>query len=74
MDGRIVEKYSKAEVQFEHPAKGEHHCGECRHFEPPMNCTIVDGFILSGDWCNKFEAKRMAKVIEIRKLARANAH
>lgn len=49
-------KYSKAEVDFEHPGKGKDKCGQCKHYEVhgPETCGIVAGHIESGDWCNKF--------------------
>lgn len=49
-------KKEKAEVQFEHPAKGPNHCGECKHYDAPSKmCEIVLGSIEPEDWCNQFE-------------------
>ena len=45
---------SKSEVQYEHPAKGPHHCSQCRHFKSPHSCEIVEGRIAPEDWCKKF--------------------
>ena len=52
-------QFTKAEVGFEHPAKGEEHCGDCRYFEilKPHGCAIVSGEILPSDWCKKFDEK-----------------
>jgi hypothetical protein len=50
-------KLEKADVDFEHPAKGPHHCSECEHFEPPHACGLVKGRIDAGDWCRRFRAK-----------------
>jgi hypothetical protein len=50
-------KFRHASVDFEHPAKGEDHCGECQHFikaEPPR-CQIVASPIAAEDWCRKFK-------------------
>jgi hypothetical protein len=47
-------KASKPSVGFEHPAKGQHHCSECVHFEVPHRCAIVAGLIQPGDWCRRF--------------------
>ena len=47
-------KLAKSDVEFESPAKGPHHCGECRHFDPPDACEIVAGAIGADDWCNRF--------------------
>lgn len=50
------DKYSHAQVAYEHPAKGEDHCGECRHYikASPMRCEIVRNPIRAEDWCRKF--------------------
>jgi hypothetical protein len=52
-------KFSKTNVDFEHPASGMHHCSECKYFEvlAPKHCQIVSGTILAGDWCKKFSPK-----------------
>jgi hypothetical protein len=52
-------KYSKAEVHFEHPARGENHCSQCVHFEVerPNGCEVVAGYIAASDWCDQFKAK-----------------
>lgn len=50
---------AKSDVQFEHPAKGPHHCGECRHFlRAERACEIVKGRITPQDWCDRFSQKR----------------
>jgi hypothetical protein len=51
-------KYVKSEVGFEHPARGDHHCGECTHFLRHRElCEIVVGHIEAEDWCRKFDPK-----------------
>lgn len=50
--------YTKAEVKFEHPAKGDDSCGGCVHFRGPNKCAIVQGFIRRTDWCDKYEARK----------------
>jgi hypothetical protein len=52
-------KYRKSDVEFEHPAKGKDHCGQCTHFEVEAvrHCEIVAGIVESIDWCDKFERK-----------------
>jgi len=47
----------KADVGFEHPAKGPHHCRECRHYLIGMRCRLVAGRVEPGDWCELFEAR-----------------
>lgn len=50
-------KLPKDQVEFEHPAQGPHHCGECQHFITVNACEIVEGLIRSEDWCDKFAKK-----------------
>lgn len=51
-------KLAKSAVDFEHPAQGPNHCGECWHFMPPDECRIVMGRVTARDWCKRFDAKR----------------
>lgn len=56
------EKYTKAEVGFEHPAGGNQRCAGCVHFEADrLHCELVAGRILPGDWCREYEAKTQEK-------------
>jgi hypothetical protein len=50
-----TKKFTKAEVEFEHPAKGKDRCGDCIHFAGHNSCRIVAGLIYPRDWCNQFE-------------------
>ena len=50
--------YDKSEVQFEHPAKGPHHCSQCVHYYGHGMCEIVKGKVEPQDWCKKFESKK----------------
>lgn len=54
-----VVKISKVAAEYEHPAKGEEHCGICGYFEKlePDHCSRVKGIILKEDWCKLWEAK-----------------
>ena len=50
--------HTKAEVEFEHPAKGKDHCKDCKHFRiKEEKCEIVMGKIQPGDWCKLYESK-----------------
>lgn len=57
----MADKFTKSDVGFEHPAKGEDHCGQCVHYERARyfgvsgGCAIVKGKIEPEDWCKKFE-------------------
>ena len=54
-----MEQLPKSEVEFEHPAKGDHHCSQCVHFEVlhKNGCEVVQGHIEAQDWCDKFKPK-----------------
>jgi len=54
----MAEKYAHTEVQFEHPAKGKNHCSQCVHWTG-SGCRIVKPPVKAGDWCNKFESRRI---------------
>lgn len=56
---QAVTKFSKTEVDFEHPARGESHCADCIHFQgrSAKTCAIVAGDIEPGDWCKKYKEK-----------------
>lgn len=51
-------KLSHAAVEFEHPAKGPHHCGECQH-RTATGCEIVADPIEDGDWCDRFKQRAL---------------
>jgi hypothetical protein len=52
------EKYSHKQVAYEHPAKGEDHCSECRHYlTNPVRCEHVRSPIAAEDWCKRFAEK-----------------
>jgi hypothetical protein len=45
--------YTKAEVNFQSPARGMNTCSQCKHYLGGR-CEIVSGSVQPGDWCNKF--------------------
>jgi hypothetical protein len=51
-----VVKISKTAAEYEHPAKGDNHCGICEYFEQiePDHCSRVRGVIKAEDWCRLF--------------------
>ena len=54
----MLHKKAKEEVNFESPAKGPDHCGQCTHYRPlSRRCNIVAGAIGPGDWCKLFKEK-----------------
>lgn len=55
MNSMVTIKFSKARVDFEHPAKGPNHCADCKYFCGDKNaCRIVKGDVHPEDWCKKF--------------------
>jgi hypothetical protein len=56
-------KHTKAEVDFESPAKGMDQCRDCEHYiYGTRGCELVKGTIQPGDWCRLFERiERVAK-------------
>lgn len=59
--------YTKAEVNFQHPAKGRDDCDECVHWLGPDKpaCELVQGKVEHEDWCRKFELDRAKAAHEI---------
>lgn len=52
-------KLGHEEVDYEHPAKGKNHCGQCEHFIPANHCKIVEDPIRPEDWCKEFEMAKL---------------
>lgn len=50
-----AEKYTKAGVEYEDPAKGNDHCMLCQHFQRRGSCELVEGKIAAEAWCDEFE-------------------
>lgn len=50
---------AKAAVDFEHPATGDRHCRDCKHYLMYGRCQIVAGVIHPQDWCNQWKGKKM---------------
>jgi hypothetical protein len=68
------DKYTHAEVRFEHPARGKNACDECAHFIRGSlggwhvgGCEIVKDPIEPEDWCNNFNAS-LVKPLKTLKL------
>ena len=68
------DKYTHAEVRFEHPARGKNTCDECAHFIRGSlggwhvgGCELVKDPIEPQDWCNKFNAS-LVKPLKTLKL------
>jgi len=51
------EMFTKPEVNFQHPAKGEDHCGSCVHYRGGDRCEIVIGIVKRDDWCSRWKER-----------------
>lgn len=47
--------WSKSEVAYTHPARGDDRCADCAHFVEPGACTLVLGTIRPEDSCEEFD-------------------
>ena len=70
--GLMERKLTKAEVEFEDPAKGNEFCRECRHFEveKPNGCEIVGGKVEGGDYCIMYNPGQRTNASILRKKAK----
>jgi hypothetical protein len=50
-------KVSQQAVKYQDKPKGEQHCDNCLHFEPPSACQTVDGTISPQGWCMIYAKK-----------------
>jgi hypothetical protein len=50
-------KVSQAIVKYQTMPKGEQHCENCLHFQPPSSCQTVDGTISPQGWCMVYAKK-----------------
>jgi hypothetical protein len=44
-------KVSQSAVSYQASPKGEQHCSNCKQFQPPNTCRMVDGKISGQGWC-----------------------
>lgn len=44
-------KASQKGVRYQNEPKGDHNCANCRHFQPPNACKLVEGEINPNGWC-----------------------
>ncbi len=50
-------KVSQAAVSYQDSPKGSASCANCRLFEPPNACQVVDGTISPNGWCKIWSKK-----------------
>jgi High potential iron-sulfur protein len=50
-------KVSQQVVKYQDMPKGEQHCENCLHFQPPSSCQSVDGTVSPQGWCMIYAKK-----------------
>ena len=48
-------KASKSEANYTPHGTEAEHCGNCRHFRAPRDCTKVEGIVVAAGWCWFFQ-------------------
>jgi hypothetical protein len=54
-------KATQAVAKYQNHPKGQQRCEICVNFQPPNQCTIVEGPISPQGWCQFFAAKENAQ-------------
>lgn len=44
-------KVSQSAVTYQQTPKGEQRCSNCKQFQPPNACKLIDGSISPQGWC-----------------------
>ncbi|PKU25705.1 high potential iron sulfur protein [Telmatospirillum siberiense] len=47
-------KLTQAQVIYRDKAQGESLCSNCKYFQAPASCAIIEGVIAPSGWCNKY--------------------
>lgn len=50
-------KSSQKAVHYQDTPHGNQRCDNCREFEPPSSCKVVDGVIKPEGWCKVYIKK-----------------
>lgn len=48
---QALAKAKQKAVRYQAEPKGDHSCANCRHFQPPNACKLVEGEISPNGWC-----------------------
>lgn len=49
-----IRKLTQAQASYREQAQGLSLCGDCKYFQPPSACAIVEGTISASGWCSKY--------------------
>jgi hypothetical protein len=50
-------KVAQKLVAYQDTPHGAQRCDNCRQFEPPSGCKVVEGTIAAAGWCKVYVAK-----------------
>ena len=50
-------KMAKTAVAYQDTPHGDQNCANCKFFEPPSSCKVVDGVISPNGWCKLWAKK-----------------
>jgi len=53
----LAAKVSQQVVKYQDMPKGEQHCENCLHFQPPSSCQSVEGTVSPQGWCMIYAKK-----------------
>jgi hypothetical protein len=57
IDPAFAAKMSKAAAAYQDTPHGDQNCSNCKFFEPPSACKVVDGVISPNGWCKLWVKK-----------------
>jgi hypothetical protein len=59
-EAKALTKASQKVVLYQDTPKGAQQCDNCRQFEPPSSCKVVDGVVTPTGWCKVYVKKPAA--------------
>jgi high potential iron-sulfur protein len=59
-DAKALSKASQKVVAYQDTPKGAQQCDNCRQFNPPASCKVVDGVVSPTGWCKVYVKKPAA--------------
>jgi hypothetical protein len=57
---KALTKASQKVVAYQSTPKGAQQCDNCRQFEPPTGCKVVEGEVSPTGWCKVYVKKPAA--------------
>jgi len=59
-EAKALTKASQKVVAYQPTPKGAQQCDNCRQFEPPSACKVVEGEVVATGWCKVYVKKPAA--------------